>query len=71
MSADETYDPERAGKLVEMLRALADRIREAAGGSANVLPPIREALHSLATVGEVCGVLRDVWGTYDAQRARP
>jgi len=28
MSADETYDPERAGKLVEMLRALADRIRE-------------------------------------------
>jgi hypothetical protein len=28
MSTDETYDPERAGKLVEMLRALADRIRE-------------------------------------------
>ena len=28
MAADETYDPERARKLVEMLRALADRIRE-------------------------------------------
>jgi hypothetical protein len=23
-----------------------------------------------ATVGEVCGVLRDAWGTHDAGRAR-
>ena len=31
---------------------------------------VREALRVGATVGEVCGVLRDSWGTHDAGRAR-
>ncbi|MCW2505767.1 MAG: methylmalonyl-CoA mutase [Actinomycetia bacterium] len=39
-------------------------IRAAAGGTANVLYPIREALRARATVGEVCNALREVWGTY-------
>ncbi|GAC1387304.1 MAG: methylmalonyl-CoA mutase family protein [Herpetosiphon sp.] len=43
--------------------ALAD-VRRAAEGTANLLPPMREALRLLATVGEVCGVLRQVWGEY-------
>ena len=43
--------------------ALAD-LRRAAEGSANVLVPMRAALKELATVGEVCGVLRQVWGEY-------
>jgi methylmalonyl-CoA mutase N-terminal domain/subunit len=43
--------------------ALAD-VRRAAEGSANVLYPMREALKRLATVGEVCEVLREVWGEY-------
>jgi methylmalonyl-CoA mutase N-terminal domain/subunit len=29
-----------------------------------VLYPLKEALGRLATVGEVCGVLREVWGEY-------
>jgi methylmalonyl-CoA mutase N-terminal domain/subunit len=45
-------------------RALA-RVREAARGTENMLPPIREALRALCTVGEVCGTLREEWGTYD------
>ncbi|MDT7546236.1 MAG: methylmalonyl-CoA mutase, N-terminal domain [Actinomycetota bacterium] len=44
-------------------RALAD-LRKAAEGSDNVLYPMREALKELATVGEVCGALREVWGIY-------
>jgi methylmalonyl-CoA mutase N-terminal domain/subunit len=44
-------------------RALAE-LREAAGGSANLLGPIREALRASATVGEVCGTLREVFGSY-------
>ncbi|HEY0700612.1 MAG TPA: methylmalonyl-CoA mutase family protein [Micromonospora sp.] len=44
-------------------RALAE-LREAAAGTANVLHPMREALRARATVGEVCGTLRQVWGTY-------
>jgi methylmalonyl-CoA mutase N-terminal domain/subunit len=47
-------------------RALAD-LRAAAQGTDNVLPPLRTALQSLATVGEVCGALREVWGTYTPQ----
>jgi methylmalonyl-CoA mutase N-terminal domain/subunit len=34
----------------------------------NLLPPMREALRACCTVGEICEVLREEWGTYDAQR---
>ncbi|MBC9717153.1 methylmalonyl-CoA mutase [Streptomyces sp. TRM66268-LWL] len=44
-------------------RALA-ALREAAAGDANVLYPMKDALAARATVGEVCGALREVWGTY-------
>ncbi|WP_319459020.1 methylmalonyl-CoA mutase [Micromonospora sp. RTP1Z1] len=47
----------------EVERALAE-LRDAAEGSANVLYPMKEALRARATVGEVCGILRGVWGTY-------
>lgn len=43
--------------------ALAD-VRQAAQGSANLLPPMREALRRHATLGEVCGILRQEWGEY-------
>jgi methylmalonyl-CoA mutase N-terminal domain/subunit len=61
---------------VERLRSLrADRDNDAvhhhlqlvvaaARGSDNVLYPIHEALRARATVGEVCGALREVWGSY-------
>jgi len=48
--------------------ALAE-VGHVAEGSGNLLPPIREALRARCTIGEVCGVLRDAFGTYDAQRA--
>ena len=44
-------------------RAL-QRVRSAAEGSDNLLYPVREALASLATVGEVSDVLRAVFGEY-------
>lgn len=44
-------------------RALAD-LRTAAEGADNVLYPMKEALRARATVGEVCGTLREVWGVY-------
>ncbi|MFJ8009626.1 acyl-CoA mutase large subunit family protein [Streptomyces fagopyri] len=43
--------------------ALAE-LKEAAAGTANVLYPMKDALRARATVGEVCGALREVWGTY-------
>jgi methylmalonyl-CoA mutase N-terminal domain/subunit len=41
-----------------------DALRTAAEGSDNVLVPMKEALASLATGGEVSAALRDVWGRY-------
>ena len=39
----------------------------AAAGDGNVLYPMRTALKELATVGEVCNALREVWGVYTPQ----
>ena len=41
-----------------------DALRTAAAGTANVLPPMKDALRAQATLGEVCDALRGVWGTY-------
>jgi methylmalonyl-CoA mutase N-terminal domain/subunit len=46
-------------------RSLAG-LHEAAQGNGNLLPPILAAVKAYATVGEICGVLREVFGTYRA-----
>ncbi len=48
--------------------ALADVRRAAERDDANLLVPMREALRARCTIGEICGVLRAVFGTYDAAR---
>jgi methylmalonyl-CoA mutase N-terminal domain/subunit len=48
----------------ERLAAALATLRDAAVGSANLLPPIREALRERATLGEVCATLREVFGSY-------
>jgi methylmalonyl-CoA mutase, N-terminal domain len=61
----------RAGRDGDRVRAALGAVGDAARGDGELLPPIREALAAYATVGEVCGVLRDAWGTYDAVRRHP
>jgi methylmalonyl-CoA mutase, N-terminal domain len=56
-----TLRQERDSAAVE--GALTD-LRAAAEGTDNVLYPMKEALRARATVGEVCGALREVWGLY-------
>jgi methylmalonyl-CoA mutase N-terminal domain/subunit len=41
-----------------------EALRVAAAGTDNVLYPMHDALRARATVGEVCNVLRDVWGVH-------
>ncbi len=41
-----------------------DGVRRTAEGSDNLLPPMRQALAHLATVGEICNALRDVFGVH-------
>ena len=52
---------ERDGAAVEA--ALAG-VREAAGGSGNLMEPILAAVERYATVGEICGVLQETFGRY-------
>ncbi|HSB42001.1 MAG TPA: methylmalonyl-CoA mutase family protein [Methylomirabilota bacterium] len=46
-------------------RAL-DGLRAAATGGANVMPALVEAVGVYATIGEICGTLREVFGEYRA-----
>jgi methylmalonyl-CoA mutase N-terminal domain/subunit len=47
-----------------MERAL-ERLRRAAEGDENTMPYILECVHAYATLGETCGVLREVFGEYE------
>jgi methylmalonyl-CoA mutase, N-terminal domain len=49
----------------EAARAL-DEVRRVAKGDGNLLHPMHDALRAHCTIGEICGVLRDEFGTYDA-----
>jgi len=52
---------ERDAPAVERLLA---RVRDAARAGGNVMPAVMDAVEAYATVGEVCGVLKSVFGTY-------
>ena len=41
-----------------------DALRDVARGEGNLLHPIRAALAADASIGEVCGAMRDVFGEY-------
>lgn len=42
-------------------------VRKAALSNDNLFPPILDAVRSYATLGEICGVLREVYGEYQAK----
>ncbi|NEB02426.1 methylmalonyl-CoA mutase family protein [Streptomyces sp. SID13726] len=60
----------RAWREQSQVDAALARLRKAALGADNVLYPMKDALLARATVGEVCGALRAVWGT-SARRSGP
>jgi methylmalonyl-CoA mutase N-terminal domain/subunit len=69
-------DPASEREQVERLKAfktnrdqqLTDQrlqeIRDAAAGTGNMLPVLRQALRDRCSIGEVCGAMRDVFGSY-------
>jgi methylmalonyl-CoA mutase, N-terminal domain len=56
----------RAARDATAARSALDEVRRVATTDDNILPAMREALRVGCTVGEICGVLRELWGTYDA-----
>jgi methylmalonyl-CoA mutase N-terminal domain/subunit len=69
-------DPATENAQVERLKAFKERrdqelaerrleeLRDAARGTENLVPFIREALRDACSMGEVCGAMRDVFGEY-------
>jgi methylmalonyl-CoA mutase, N-terminal domain len=58
----------RAGRDAGATAEALAGVRRAAAGDENLLPAMRSALAAYATIGEVCDVLREQWGTFDAGR---
>jgi methylmalonyl-CoA mutase N-terminal domain/subunit len=54
----------RNGRDAAAAEAAVARLADAAKGEANLMPPILEAVRAYATLGEICGALRRVWGEY-------
>ncbi len=54
----------RAARDDAAVRASLSALGEAARGETNLLPPMLDAARHEATLGEICGVLREVWGSY-------
>ena len=54
----ETRDKGRVGQTL-------DKLRIACQGTENTMPYIMEAVHAYATLGEIIGVMKEVFGTYE------
>jgi methylmalonyl-CoA mutase N-terminal domain/subunit len=49
----------------DSVRRSLDALAAAAQTSANLMPPILDAVRAYATIGEMCDALRRVWGEYE------
>ncbi len=56
-------DNPKVARTLDDLRAAA---RRPAGAGNNLMEPVMEAVLAYATMGEICGALRDVFGAYDS-----
>jgi methylmalonyl-CoA mutase, N-terminal domain len=54
----------RATRDAELVRLRLAELRAAAGGEANLMPAILACVHAYATLGEMCDVLRAVFGVH-------
>ena len=70
---DAAQEGERAQALADFrakrdrsaAEASLDRLRAAAEGGSNLMPPTVEAVEAAATLGEISDALRDVFGTHE------
>lgn len=54
----------RAGRDASTVEGALARLVEVARGDGNLIPPMLDAVRAEATLGEICGILRDEWGGY-------
>jgi len=54
----------KSGRDNEKVSRVLDEVRQVARGDENIMPVLIEAVNAYATVGEITGALRDVFGEY-------
>lgn len=54
----------KRGRDAAVVERRLEELREAARGTGNLLPPMKQALRDRCSMGEVCGALQDVFGAY-------
>jgi methylmalonyl-CoA mutase, N-terminal domain len=54
----------KAGRDQQAVAARLQKLRDVAGGEGNLLYPLKDALRDHASIGEVCGAMREVFGEY-------
>ena len=54
----------KAARDNEAVKAALEKLREAARGTENLMPYLIDAVKTYATLGEICGVLREEFGEY-------
>ena len=54
----------KAARDNEAVKAALQKLREAAKGTENLMPYLIDAVKTYATLGEICGVLREEFGEY-------
>jgi methylmalonyl-CoA mutase N-terminal domain/subunit len=57
----------KADRDQELVQRRLEELREAARGTGNLLPVIRQALKDRCSVGETCAAMGDVFGAYQAR----
>ncbi len=70
---DESAGKKQAEKLERLRRRrngeavhqFLDAVRDTAAGTENLMGPVLQAVRAYATVGEICGALREVFGGYE------
>jgi methylmalonyl-CoA mutase N-terminal domain/subunit len=72
LKVDETGEARQIARLERLRRERSSAdvthalrgLEQAARGTENLMPPILEAVNAYATLGEICDVLRGVFGEY-------
>jgi methylmalonyl-CoA mutase N-terminal domain/subunit len=72
LQIDETAEREQVRKLADLraardnarVRSALDALRRAARGTSNTMPYLLDAVRAYATLGEICDVFREIFGTY-------
>jgi len=59
-------DEVRAKRKDEDVRRSLDELEKAVEGGENLMPSIIEAVKCYATIGEICGIMREKWGEFKA-----